>query len=227
MLRRLLYDKDDNGGGGSPDDKPAKDPQELAGELARRREENDKLKQRLSELEEQERKRQEEQEKAEAERRKKAGEFETVEADLRKKIADLEAETSGYKERLNVFVSQAEQELEAMLKDHDGADNIRSQLEGLPVEKQLGLVKTLLPQATQQQRGPTGTPKPGKPGPGEPNVPDEIKALAQADAARLHPGDAEKQQKYVTRFLATYQTVRTERESTVALPGARAPGGAL
>ena len=208
----------------TPEPKPEKTPEELKGELTRRREENEALKARLAKLEDGANKRKTAEEKAEAERKKKAGEFDGLEADYQGKIAAKEAALNALNSRVAAFEAGYRTQIDEKLKGHPEAESILKDLEGIPVERQLGLVSKMVGTVAPKPRGPTGDPAPGDPSAIQ--VPPEIMSTAQADAARKFPGDLEKQKGFVERFVSAFKGVKMDRkERPIDIRGFGPKGG--
>jgi len=210
----------------TPEPKPEKTPEELKGELTRRREETEALKAKLAKLEDGATKRKTAEEKAEAARKKAAGEFDGLEADYQGKIAAKEAALNAMNSRVAAFEAGYQTQIDAKLKDHPEAESIRADLEGIPVERQLGLVSKIVAAsiAPPKPRGPTGDPASGDLG--AIDVPAEIMTTAQSDAARRHPGDLDKQKTFVERFVASFKGVKMDRkERPIDIRGFGPKGG--
>lgn len=220
MLTRPRYCADEGGGGGGgdeggkkpPEKPPEKSPEELKGELTRRREENDALKARLDKFDKAEAKRQKAADERTAAKKKEEGDYAGLEADLKGKIAAGDSEREGIQKRLDAFMMRDKAELDAILDGRDDADTIRVDLEGIPIERQLGLArKFLAADGETKPKGPTGETGAGGRG-GEIEIPVVIRETAEKDAERKFPGDVEKQKTYKERFLASFRSVRTKRK---------------
>jgi hypothetical protein len=137
---------------------------------------------RLAELESAERERKGALETAEQERARKAGEFESIEASLNAKIAELEAEREALTGEVGTYRTATQSEIDALLDGRDDADEIRKDLDGIPLERQLSIVKrTATAGPPQPIPGPGGQPRrPGGGIGGKPTLTPEEEAEAKS-----------------------------------------------
>ena len=99
------------------------------------------LTERLTALESKESERQQESEAAKQERQRKAGEFEALEADLKAKLAAIEAEREALTGEVGVYRDRTKAEIDQLLEGRDDADALRADLDGIPLEKQLSIIR--------------------------------------------------------------------------------------
>ena len=176
------------------------------------------LTERLAALEAKESERQQESEAARQERQKKAGEFEALEKDLKAQIAAIKAEREALTTEVSVYRDRTKAEIDKLLEGRDDAAAVRADLDGIPLERQLSIVRrTVSAPDAGPIPGPNGQPRP----PGHATAPasltPEQDAFAESQGWRTKEAKADFAERLAAR--------QSEREKTQAGLAVVAPKG--